>query len=100
MPNTNSIPKNYDAGDLADIYMCSESDMQWMNTAISFVRKEIKKLKELAVNGEEITQHNFTDLIHHIDMYEYLAEERLSHHVEKAEHYSKEWEQLKGGRNA
>ena len=101
MPNqNNSIPKNYDAGDLADIYMCSENDMQWMNTAISFVRKEIKKLKELAVKGEEITQHNFTDLIHHIDMYEYLAENRLSYHQEEAERYSKEWEQLKGGRNA
>lgn len=96
----NSIPKKYDAGDLADAYSIAENDMQWMNTAISFVRKEIRKLNELAKAGEEVTQHNFTNLIHHIDMYEYIAETRQDYHAEEAERYSKEWEQLKGGRNA
>ena len=95
--NSNNTPKTYDAGDLVDVYSCAESDMQWMNTAISHIRKEVKRLNKLAENGKEITQYHFTDLIHHIDMYEYISEERHAHHAEQAERYSKEWEKIKGG---
>lgn len=99
MPNQKLIPviNSYDAGDIADIYSCTESDMQWMNTAISHIRNEIKKLNTLVLGGEAITQYHFTDLIHHIDMYEYLAENRLEYHAEEAERYAKKWEQIKGG---
>jgi hypothetical protein len=101
MPNqNNSIHKNYDAGDMHDLASMAECDMQWMNTAISYIRREIIKLNKSVKAGEEVTQHHFTDLIHHVDMYEFLADNRLAYHVEEAERYSKEWEQLKGGRNA
>jgi hypothetical protein len=101
MPNkNNSIFKNYDAGDMHDIASMSECDMQWMNTAISHIRREIIKLNKSVKAGEKVTQHHLIDLIHHVDMYKYLADNRLAYHVEEAERYSKEWEQLKGGRNA
>ncbi len=96
----NSIPKNYDAVDLADAYSIAENDMAWMNTAIGHIRGEIRKLNKLAEDGERLYDFHFSELIHHIDMYEYLAEARQDYHTKESERYSKEWEQLKGGRNA
>lgn len=101
MPNQiNSISKKapqYDAGDMHDMASLAESDMQWMSTAITQVRKEIKRIHALAQNGEAISQYHFSELITHLDMYEYLADNRLEFHTKEAEAYKVEWEQLKGG---
>ena len=101
MPNqNNSIPKNYDAGDMHDMATMAKCDMAWMYTVIKHIRQEIIKLNKLAEDGEQIYDFHFADLIHHADMYEYLADNRLAYHAEETERYSKECEQLKGGRNA
>lgn len=91
----NSTPKTYDAGDLSDAYSLAECDMQWMSTAITHVKKEVKKLHEMAKNGEIISQYHFDGLLHHIDMYEYLADDRYNSHAKEAEAYKKEWEATK-----
>ena len=90
--NSKNTPKAYDAGDMSDAYSLAESDMQWMSTAISHARKEVKRLNALAENGELITEHHFFELISHLDMYEYLADDCRNYHAKEAESYSAEWE--------
>ena len=90
--NSNNTPKTYDAGDLNDAYALAECDMQWMSTAITHVKKEIKRIHALAENGEVISQYHFSELITHLDMYEYLADDRRHHHAKEAEAYNTEWE--------
>ena len=98
MPNQiNSISKFEAIAEMHDLATLAECDMQWMNTAISHIGKEVKRLNKLAEDGKEVTQYHFADLIHHIDMYEYLADTRLSHHASEAGHYLEELEKMKGG---
>lgn len=98
MPNQiNSISKFEAIADMHDLATLAECDMQWMSTAISHIRKEVKRLNKLAEDGEEVTQYHFAGLIHHIDMYEYLADTRLSYHASEAGRYSEELEKMKGG---
>ena len=93
MPNQfNSIPKNYNSGDMADVYSLAECDMRWMSTAITHVNKEIKRLHTLAVNGEILSQYHLSELITQLDMYEYLADDRRYYHAKEAEAYKVEWE--------
>lgn len=93
MPNQNNCSKTYDAGDLSDAYSLAESDMQWMNTAITHVNREIKRLHALAENGAILTQHHLSELITHLDMYEYLADTRKHYHAKQAETYELECDQ-------
>ena len=94
MPNQiNSIPKTYDAGDMHDLASLAESDMGWMSTAIGHIRKEIIRLNKLAEGGKEVTQYHFSELITHLDMYEYLADTRQHYHAKLAETYELECKQ-------
>ncbi|MEF9993656.1 MAG: hypothetical protein RSA22_05585 [Acinetobacter sp.] len=93
MPNQNNTSKTYDAGDLADAYSLAESDMQWMNTAITHVNREIKRLHALAKDGEILTQYHLSELITHLDMYEYLADTRFNYHAKQAKTYELECNQ-------
>ena len=95
--NSNNTPKTYDAGDMHDLASLAECDMGWMSTAITHVKKEIKRIHGLAKNGEVISQYHFSELITHLDMYEYLADDRRHHHAKEAEAYEAEWEKIKGG---
>lgn len=95
--NSKNTPKTYDAGDLNDAYSLAECDMQWMSTAISHVRKEIRRLNKLAEDGEEVTQYHFSELITHLDMYEYIADDRQRYHADQAEAYEAELKKMEGG---
>lgn len=92
MPNQiqsqNTAAKTYDAGDMADLALTAESDMQWMSIAITDVKKRLKALKE-ELKTEHI--HGLYAFEHVLDMYEYLAEERLNSHSTTAEKYQAEW---------
>ncbi|MEG0603760.1 MAG: hypothetical protein RR487_04540 [Acinetobacter sp.] len=90
--NSNNTSKTYDASDLNDAYALAECDMQWMSTAIAHVKKEIRSLHNLAKNGEILSQYHFSELITHLDMYEYLADDRRHYHAKEAEAYNAEWE--------
>ncbi|MCF7642939.1 MULTISPECIES: hypothetical protein [Acinetobacter] len=95
--NSTNTPKKYDASDMHDLASLSESDMNWMCTAISHIRKEVMKLNKLAESGKEVSQYHFSELVTHLDMYEYLAEDRHRNHAKGAEAYKTEWEKMKGG---
>ena len=97
--NSTNTPKKYDASDMHDLASLSESDMNWMCTAISHIRKEVMKLNKLAESGKEVSQYYFSELVTHLDMYEYLAEDRHRNHAKGAEAYKAEWEKMKGGRH-
>lgn len=90
--NAQNTPKTYDAGDLNDAYALAECDMQWMSVAIAHVKKEIRSLHNLAKNGEILSQYHFSELITHLDMYEYLADARHDYHHKEAEAYQAEWD--------
>lgn len=90
-----SKTKTYDAGDMYDLASLCESDMNWMCTAISHIRIEVMKLNKLAESGREVSQYHFSELVTHLDMYEYLAENRHHNHAEGAKAYEAEWEASK-----
>lgn len=92
--NSKNTPKNYDAGDLVDAYSLAECDMQWMSVAITDIKKRLKDIKK-EVGHKNII--GFYDLEHVIDMYQYIAENRLSHYSDETEAYETEWEKIKGG---
>lgn len=91
MPNqthSKNTPNTYDSGDMADAYLIAENDMQWMSVALTDIKKRLNDLKT------ELTTENVRGLFafeHVLDMYEYLAEERLSSHSTMAEKYQAEW---------
>ena len=93
--NSTNTPKKYDVSDMHDLASLSESDMNWMCTAISHIRKEVMKLNKLAESGKEVSQYHFSELVTHLDMYEYIAAHRLSHYSEKAEVYDAKMEENK-----
>ena len=90
--HSKNTPKNYNAGDVADVHSLAESDMHWMSTAITSVNREIKRLHDLAKNGEILSQYHFSELITHLEMYEYLANYRRDCHTRDAEIHEAEWE--------
>jgi hypothetical protein len=92
--NPQSMPKTYDAGEMADAYSLAESDMQWMSVAIKDIRKRLKEIKSELGNNNVL---GFYDLEHVVDMYQYIAENRLHHYSDEAEAYQAEWEKMKGG---
>lgn len=78
-------------------YSLTESDMHWMSTAISHTKKEIKKLHDLAKSGAVVTEYHFCELMQHLEMYEYLAENRHNSHAQLAEEYTQKYDAAKGG---
>lgn len=87
--NSQSMPKTYDAGEIAGAYSLAESDMQWMSVAIKDIRKRLKEIKSELGNNNVL---GFYDLEHVVDMYQYIAENRLHHYSDEAEAYQAEWE--------
>ena len=86
--NSNNTPKNYDATDMLDAYSFAECDMQWMSVAITDIKKRIKELKkDLGINAT-----GFYALDNILDMYQYLAENRLNYYSDEVEAYKAEWE--------
>ncbi|WBX39024.1 hypothetical protein [Acinetobacter schindleri] len=92
--NSKNTPRNYDAGEMADVYSLAESDMQWMSVAIKDIRKRLKEIKTELGNNNVL---GFYDLEHVVDMYQYIAENRLHHYSDETEAYQAEWEKMKGG---
>lgn len=90
--------KTHDVGDMLDLATLAECDMNWMYTAISHIRKEVMKLNKLAESGKEVSQYHFSELVTHLEMYEYIAEDRTRCHEQRAEAYKKEWESFKEGK--
>ena len=85
--NAQNTPKTYTTGDMADAYSLAECDMQWMSVAITDIKKRIKELKnDLGINAT-----GFYALEHVVDMYQYIAENRLSHYSNETEAYEAEW---------
>ena len=87
--NSTNTPEKYDAGDMVDAYSLAECDMQWMSVAITDIRKRLKEIKSELGNNNVL---GFYDLEHVVDMYQYIAENRLHHYSDEAEAYQAEWE--------
>ena len=94
--NSTNTPTKYDAGDMHDLASLAEYDMNWMQIAINRIRRDFldlsKKLQQQGVHSVY-----FYELVTHLDMYEYLAEDRHRNHAKGAEQYKQEWENTKGG---
>ena len=94
--NSTNTPKKYDAGDMHDLASLAEYDMNWMQIAINRIRRDFldlsKKLQQQGVHSVY-----FYELVTHLDMYEYLAEDRHRNHAKGAEQYEQEWQNTKGG---
>lgn len=86
--------KNYDASDMHDIAPMAECDMEWMNIVITDVRKRISEIKT-ELGNKNIA--GFYALEKVLEIYKYVADDRLGHHAEEAEKYKAEWKANKGG---
>ena len=80
------LVKVYSVKDMHDLASLAECNMQWMNTAIEHVKKELKKLLDECV----VPGHQLSELMTHLDMYEYIALSRLDHYSDKAMEYGAE----------
>jgi len=81
-----NMPETYTTVDMLDAYSLAECDMQWMSVAITDIKKRIKELKnDLGINAT-----GFYALEHVVDMYQYIAENRLHHYSGEAEAYQAE----------
>ena len=81
-----NMPETYTTVDMLDVYSLAECDMQWMSVAITDIKKRIKELKnDLGVNAT-----GFYALEHVVDMYQYIAENRLHHYSGEVEAYQAE----------
>lgn len=92
--NSKNTLKTYDAGEMADAYSLAESDMRWMSVAITDIKKHLKEIKSKLGNNSVLGLY---DLEHIVDMYQYIAENRLHHYSGEAKAYEVEWEEIKGG---
>ena len=95
MPNqikSKNTPKTYSARHLHDAHSLATNDMTWMSTALDSVRKEVERLQKAAKDGTQIRESHFNKLNTHLEMYAYLADDRLNSHAEESEKYEKEWE--------
>lgn len=81
--------------DMHDLASLAECDMQWMSTAIDHIQRELKVLGDLASHLNCTLESQFSELMTHLDMYEYIAAHRLSHYSEKAEEYEAEMQKNK-----
>ena len=90
--NSNNTPKTYSARQLHDTHSLATNDMTWMSAALDSVREEVKRLQEVAKDGTQIRKYHFNKLNTYLDMYAYLANDRLNSHTEESEKYKKEWE--------
>lgn len=86
--NSKNTPKTYDAGDMVDAYSLAECDMQWMSVAITDIKKRLKDIKKEAGHQNIIGFHALENIV---DMYQYIAENRLSHYSNETEAYEAEW---------
>ena len=85
--NAQNTPKTYTTGDMVDAYSLAECDMQWMSVAITDIKKRIKEIKNKLDNANVIGLY---DLEHVVDMYQYIAENRLHHYSDETEAYQAE----------
>lgn len=100
MPNQNNSEnthKTYDASDMNWAHEVAESDMRWMIAAIDHLKKEIRGLHTLAEGGASINKPHFSSLFTHLEMYEYIADDRHAYHEAQAKAYKAEWMKVKGG---
>jgi len=86
--NSKNTPKTYDAGDMVDAYSLAECDMQWMSVAITDIKKRLKDIKKETDHQNIIGFHALENIV---DMYQYIAENRLSHYSNETEAYEAEW---------
>ena len=89
-----NMPETYTTVDMLDVYSLAECDMQWMSVAITDIKKRLKEIKSKLDNTNVIGLY---DLEHVVDMYQYIAENRLYHYSDETEAYQAEWEKMKGG---
>ena len=81
-----NMPETYTTVDMLDAYSLAECDMQKMNIDKKKKKKRIKELKnDLGVNAT-----GFYALEHVVDMYQYIAENRLHHYSGEVEAYQAE----------
>ena len=86
--NSKNTLKTYDAREMADAYSLAESDMRWMSVAITDIKKRLKDIKKEAGHQNIIGFHALENIV---DMYQYIAENRLSHYSNETEAYEAEW---------
>lgn len=97
MPNSNKSLQTYNTGDIVDIYSLAENDMRWMSVAISDIKKRLKELTN------ELGHKNIVGLYaleNTIDMYQYIAENRLNYYWDEIATYEAELKASKQGGEA
>ena len=89
MPNQiNSIPENYNAGDMADVYSEMLERAESIGYMVDMLRKEINILPDLT--GKE--KIYFLSIARCVNVLEQLSYENMQASARNEERLSKEWE--------
>lgn len=75
---------------MLDLSELAVNDVKWLNIAISHIKKEFYKLKSNTQEQYKIHNCHFEEMVDFLDMYEYLADDRLAEQKRLAEKYEKE----------
>lgn len=89
--NNDKDLKKYTSGDMGDAHSLAKDDLWCMVVALQHLTKEMKNLAEAAKENSAKGMH-FDSVLDHLNMYEYLAQERHDSHEKCAENYFSEWE--------
>jgi hypothetical protein len=79
MPKSNqNCSIQYSLCDMHDVYSIAESDMHWMNVAITDIKRRLGEMTN------ELGHKNIIGLCaleHALNMYQYITENRLNHYT-------------------
>lgn len=97
MPNSNKSLQTYNTSDMVDVYSLAENDMRWMSVAISDIKKRLKELTNELGHKDIVGLYALENTI---DMYQYLAENRLNYYWDEMATYEAELKANKQGAEA
>lgn len=93
--NSNNTPKNYDAGDISDIYSEASEFTEWLSTMIGQIKKESNEIKSKLSLYYKVDACHFHTIDKLLDLSEFMADGRVADFERLHEEYKQEWEENK-----
>lgn len=90
--STKNISKNYDAGDISDIYSEASEFTEWLSTMIGQIKKESSEIKSKLSLYYKVDDCHFHTLDKLLDLSEFMADARVADFERLHEEYKQEWE--------
>jgi|SRR5690606_3766027 len=90
--NSKNTPQTYDAGDMLDAYCTGQNDVKWLSMGIDHLKEEFYKTRAFIQDQYKVSDAYFEKMAEFLDMYQYLADDRLQQQDRYVEKFKEEWE--------